>query len=80
MQLHSLRLQGFKKYRDQLFIFEPGLNVFSGPNEIGKTSIHQGIVIALYGLGAKASGLLKKDVQSWIGGGICRVSLEYTSS
>ena len=78
MQLHSLRLQGFKKFRDQPFIFEPGLNIFTGPNEVGKTSIHQGLVTALYGLGAKTSGLLKKDVLNWHGTNVCRVVLEYT--
>jgi|GEM_PF-3352094 len=77
MLFRSLRLQGFKKYRDQIFVFNPGLNVFKGPNEVGKTTLHQGLITALYGLGAKSSGLLKKDVQSWAGMSLCRVQLDY---
>jgi uncharacterized protein YhaN len=51
--------------------------VFKGPNEVGKSTIHQAILVALYGLGAKAAGLLKKDVQNWNGMQMCKVTLEY---
>ncbi|MEI6221486.1 MAG: AAA family ATPase [bacterium] len=77
MLLRSLRLQGFKKFKDASLVFAKGLNVICGPNEIGKTTIHQAVLTAFYGLGARVTGLLREDVEHWGESGLCRVLLEY---
>lgn len=77
MIVRSLRLQGFKKFKDRVVMFNRGLNVFCGPNEVGKTTIHQAFLSVLYGLGAKL-GFTKKDFESWYDPSRCKVVLEYS--
>lgn len=77
MHFRTLRLQGFKKFRDTQLIFKKGLNVFHGPNEVGKTTIHQALLSVLYGLGAKVTGLLHSDIISWNEAPFCRITLEF---
>ncbi len=80
MRLQHLELKGFKKYLSHTFDFGPKLNVVVGPNETGKTSLHQAIVTCLYGVGSKADKLLKSkaDARHWVGDGECSLKLNFT--
>ena len=54
--IRSLELKFFRKHTDTKIDFTAGLNVLRGPNEIGKTTITEGILYCLYG----ASALIDK--------------------
>src|SRR5689334_6896984 len=47
MRIHRLRLQNFKMFEDSEFSFHPRLNVLVGENATGKTSILDGLAVAL---------------------------------
>lgn len=47
--IKTLELKFFRKHEDLLVNFTNGLNVVRGPNEIGKTTLTEGILYALYG-------------------------------
>ncbi|TMC52494.1 MAG: hypothetical protein E6J26_09125, partial [Chloroflexi bacterium] len=49
MRLLRLHLDGFGRWVDSAFEFAPGLNVFVGPNEAGKSTLQQAIVSLLFG-------------------------------
>jgi recombinational DNA repair ATPase RecF len=48
--IHELQIKGFGKWRDAGFRFAPGMNLFSAPNESGKTTLLQAMFAALYGM------------------------------
>ena len=73
MNLHRLELFGFRSYQEPVeVVFEPGMNVFVGPNEAGKTSILLGVVAALF---VPRSSAERDALRS--GAVDCRVALEY---
>jgi len=81
MRFHSIKMLGFKKYTDSQMEFGPGLNIFHGPNEAGKSTLHQALITGLYGLGRRSDeGLLrtKNDARSWQGASECFLELEYS--
>jgi DNA repair exonuclease SbcCD ATPase subunit len=45
----SLRLKNYRKFKEDLFSFKPGINLLVGPNGSGKTTIVQAIGFAVYG-------------------------------
>ena len=47
--IKSVRLQNFRLYRDRLFEFEPGVNLITGPNGSGKTTVLEAIYMTLRG-------------------------------
>ncbi|MCK4508082.1 MAG: SMC family ATPase, partial [Desulfuromonadales bacterium] len=53
MQLLSIQLKNIKSHRDQEFTFAPGINVLSGPNGIGKSTIFEAVGYALFGVDAR---------------------------
>jgi DNA repair exonuclease SbcCD ATPase subunit len=72
VRLRKLELEGFRGYRTRTEVtFEDGLNVFTGPNEAGKTGILLGIVAALFvpRSAAERDALRSSEV--------CTVALEY---
>ena len=77
MKLTRLVMHGFRSYREAVEVrFEPGVNVFHGRNEAGKTGILLAIQAALYTPRTAAEReLLVAD-----GSDVCRVALEYTLS
>lgn len=80
MRIYSLKMVGFKKYLDSTIEFGPGLNVFYGPNEAGKSTLHQALVTGLYGIGRKGEDNLvrsKEDARSWQATDECSVELDY---
>jgi uncharacterized protein YhaN len=62
MEFIELAITNFKKFADERWRFCPGLNLLWGPNESGKSTIHEAICCALFG---RERG---KSVESWSGG------------
>ncbi|HUU70761.1 MAG TPA: AAA family ATPase [Planctomycetota bacterium] len=81
MRFHSIKLVGFKKYRRSQIDFGPGLNMFYGPNEAGKSTLHQALVTALYGLSRKSDWNLlhtRDDARTWGHAGECLIEMDYS--
>lgn len=53
MQIVSIHLRNIKSHRDRTFVCTPGINVLSGPNGIGKSTIFEAIGYALFGVDAR---------------------------
>jgi DNA repair exonuclease SbcCD ATPase subunit len=70
MELLELTLKKYKRFSDAAFRFSPGLTVFWGNNEAGKSTIFEAICSAFYG---RERG---KILESWSGGN-CSVALSY---
>ncbi len=49
MKINEVKINGFGKLTDRTFGFDKGLNVIYGPNEAGKSTLHQFIFAMLYG-------------------------------
>ncbi len=45
----KLRLKGFRQYRDQTVEFRSGLNLITGPNNAGKSTLFYALEYALFG-------------------------------
>jgi len=77
MWLKRIELKNFKRLVDFQAQFSPGINVVKGPlNEMGKSTLLEGIVVALFeNPKSTAKGL--KDYVSWGSTGQCRTSLEF---
>ena len=73
MQLLELTLANFKRFAEGRFDISPGLTLFWGPNESGKSTVHEGICCALFG---RERG---KAIESWAGGN-CLVTLSYRTN
>jgi DNA repair protein SbcC/Rad50 len=54
MQIHSIQLKNIKSHRDTELHFSPGINVLSGPNGVGKSTIFEAIGYALFGVDAQS--------------------------
>jgi len=50
MRIKKIIINGFGKFEDRLFLLKPGMNVFYGCNESGKSTIQSFIKGMLYGL------------------------------
>lgn len=50
MRIKKIKIRGFGRFRDQEIDFKEGVNIILGPNESGKTTIHQFILASFYGL------------------------------
>lgn len=70
MELIELALTNFKRFTDGRFDFCPGINLLWGPNESGKSTIHEAICCTLFGRE------VRKDVANW-NGGPCSAELTY---
>jgi exonuclease SbcC len=53
MQILSIYLKNIKSHRDSEIQFSPGINVLSGPNGIGKSTIFEAIGYAMFGVDAR---------------------------
>lgn len=64
MEIKKIYLKNFKKFKDNEFEFNPGLNIIFGPNESGKSTLISSI---LYGLFSDASSRSKEiiNLKSW---------------
>jgi exonuclease SbcC len=54
MQILSIHLKNIKSHRDTELDFSPGINVLSGPNGVGKSTIFEAIGYALFGVEAQS--------------------------
>lgn len=54
MQILSIRLKNIKSHIDTELNFSPGINVLSGPNGIGKSTIFEAIGYAMFGVDAQS--------------------------
>jgi len=53
MQILSIHLKNIKSHRDTELSFSPGINVLSGPNGVGKSTVFEAIGYALFGVDAR---------------------------
>ncbi|MBU0483673.1 MAG: SMC family ATPase [Proteobacteria bacterium] len=53
MQIHSITLKNIKSHRDKKLDFVKGINVLSGVNGVGKSTIFEAIGYALFGVDAR---------------------------
>jgi len=62
MRFLKLNLENFRRFSKAEFDFgEQNLWILHGPNESGKSTVHDGLISGLYGLGPESSGLVKKE-------------------
>lgn len=53
MQILSIHLKNIKSHRDTELTFSSGINVLSGPNGVGKSTVFEAIGYALFGVDAR---------------------------
>jgi exonuclease SbcC len=53
MQILSIQMMNIKSHRDKEYTFSSGINVLSGPNGIGKSTIFEAVGYALFGVDAR---------------------------
>ncbi|MDK9718255.1 MAG: SMC family ATPase [Trichlorobacter sp.] len=53
MQIISIHLKNIKSHRDRELSFSSGINVLSGPNGVGKSTVFEAIGYALFGVDAR---------------------------
>src|SRR5664279_4984976 len=53
MQILSVHLKNIKSHRDTELSFSAGINVLSGPNGVGKSTVFEAIGYALFGVDAR---------------------------
>lgn len=73
MMLRRLELQAFGRFRDEIVEFAPGMNLVSGPNDSGKTTLVQAVTAVLFGAGQVARFVPWEDAAR------CRAALVWTS-
>jgi len=80
MWLKRIELKNFKRFVDFPAQFSPGINVVKGPlNEIGKSTLLEGIIAALFHNPRSTSKELK-DYVSWGSTRQCRTSIEFENN
>jgi len=65
VRLRCLRVRRFRRLRSLEISFHPGLNVIFGPNEAGKSTLREAIIMALYGNAATTSSAIRESTRSW---------------
>lgn len=66
MIVKEIRLKNYRKFKDARFTFKPGVNLITGPNGSGKTTIVEAIGFAVYGVtltGLSLRSILHYDSQ-----------------
>jgi DNA repair exonuclease SbcCD ATPase subunit len=77
MWLKRLELKNFKRLVDFQAQFSPGINVVKGPlNEMGKSTLLDGIIVALFN-NPKSTAKELKDYVTWGSTRQCETSLEF---
>jgi len=77
MWLKKIELKNFKRFSDFPAQFSPGINVVKGPlNEIGKSTLLEGIIVALF-QNPKSTAQELKDYVSWGSTKQCQTILEF---
>lgn len=65
MQIKSLRIKNFRKFKAKQFQFVNGLNLIVGPNEVGKSTLAQAIMVCLYGEVNTKSKAFFSHIETW---------------
>ncbi|MGA8849105.1 MAG: AAA family ATPase [Dehalococcoidia bacterium] len=77
MRLKRIELKNFKRFVDFPAQFSPGINVVKGPlNEMGKSTLLEGIIVALFH-NPRSTAKELKDYVSWGSTRHCQTSLEF---
>jgi len=77
MLLKRIELKNFKRLADFQAQFRPGINVVKGPlNEMGKSTLLDGIIVALFN-NPKSTAKELRDYISWGSTKQCQTSLEF---
>ncbi|MDH4368156.1 MAG: AAA family ATPase, partial [Dehalococcoidia bacterium] len=77
MRLKRIELKDFKRLVDFQAQFSPGINVVKGPvNEVGKSTLLEGIIVALFH-NPKSTAKELKDYASWGSPRQFRTNLEF---
>ncbi|RAL25735.1 AAA family ATPase [Thermoflavimicrobium daqui] len=63
MKIEKVKFQGFGRLIDKTFTFHEGINLIEAKNEVGKSTLVQGIFALLYG--EKKEGLKTKRTTNW---------------
>jgi len=80
MRLRRIELKNFKRLVDFPAQFSPGINVVKGPlNEMGKSTLLEGIIVALFH-NPKSTAKELKDYASWGSTRQYRISLEFENN
>ncbi len=80
MWLKRIELKNFKRFFDFQAGFSPGINVVKGPlNEMGKSTLLEGIIAALFH-NPRSTAKWLKDYASWGATKQCRTSLEFENN
>ncbi|MCH7587541.1 MAG: AAA family ATPase [Chloroflexi bacterium] len=75
MRLVSISLKHFRRFDDLHVEFSPGLNVVKGPNEAGKSTLHDAIVLGFFD---RPTGKLKEqDYAQWGSDVLYKIVLTY---
>ena len=53
MKILSIHLKNIKSHRDRELVFAPGINILSGPNGVGKSTVFEAIGYAMFGVDAQ---------------------------
>lgn len=62
MYLEKIHIQNYKAIEDLSIDFEPGVNLLIGDNGVGKTSVLEGIAVALGGMFVNVVGVSTKNI------------------
>ena len=65
MKINSITIKNFKKFRNETVQFRKGLNIIVGPNEAGKSTIAEALIICLYGDPKTRSQAFLSNAISW---------------
>jgi len=77
MRLRRVHLMNFRRFADFEAQFSPGINVVKGPrNEMGKSTLLEGIIVALFH-NPKSAAREVKAYASWGSTGQFRTTLEF---
>jgi DNA repair exonuclease SbcCD ATPase subunit len=77
MWLRRIELKNFKRFSDYPAQFSPGINVIKGPlNEMGKSTLLEGIIVALFG-NPKSTARELRDYVAWGSTAQFQTSLEF---
>lgn len=78
MIVRRLGLSNFKKFRDRTLEFAPGLNVVKGPNEAGKSTLHEALRMAFFQKPTATAQDVKR-AKSWGAQQMFSIELEFAA-
>jgi len=77
MIIQKLILKDYKKFKEKTIEFGKGVNVIIGDNEVGKSTISQGLLDAMYSDPTTQSTKVLRQIQAWKSNVLPRLELEF---